>query len=464
MRDPVAIQVVDLAFGDCGKGSVVDYFARRRCAGVVVRFNGGPQAGHNVVTAQGAHTFSQFGAGTFVAGVRTLLSRFMLIEPYAMFNEARHLESLGVADVWGRLLIDGCCPVITPAHQAANRLRELARGRAAHGTCGMGVGETVQDLRDHPDLVPHACELSDRAAISRKLRGLCDLKAGQLRDAIASLRTHPAAKFAVGTLTDRSWLGAAIDNYAELARRAVIAGESVVAAALRFSGTILFEGAQGVLLDENFGFHPHTTWSTTTFGNADLLLDEARYHGRRYRLGVLRAYFTRHGPGPFVTEDDSLGPGLPEAHNAGTGWQGRFRVGLFDAVAARYALGVAGGVDGLAMTHLDRLPAVGYRMCRAYAADGPFDSAQDRPADGDSEHLIRDGAGRVIGLRVHHTADLTRQERLTGLLSRCRPIDTQPTGGNAGTFLDAIEEELRIHVLVTSQGPAAKDKSQLRDL
>jgi adenylosuccinate synthase len=450
MRDPLAIHVVDLAFGDCGKGSVVDFLTRRRSAGLVVRFNGGPQAAHNVVTADGTHTFSQFGSGSFVPGVRTLLSRFMLIEPYAMFNEARHLESLGVADAWGRLLIDGRCPVITPAHQAANRLRELARGSAAHGTCGMGIGETVQDLRDHPDLVPHACELSDRAMISRKLRGLCDLKTGQLRDAIVSLRGHPAAKFAIETLTDRSWLGAAVDNYAELARRASIVSETAVASALRFSGTILFEGAQGVLLDESFGFHPHTTWSTTTFANADLLLDEAGYEGRRYRLGVLRAYFTRHGAGPFVTEDESLSPVLPEPHNAGTGWQGRFRVGLFDAVAARYGLALARGVDGLAMTHLDRLPAVAYRMCRAYRDHGPV--------DGDADHFVRE-EGRITGLSVHLAADLTRQERLTELLFQCRPTDTQPAGGGAEAFIDEVERELRSPVVLTSSGPAASDKS-----
>ncbi len=105
----------------------------------------------------------------------------------------------------------------------------------------MGVGETVQDLRDHPDLVPHAHELNDRATVSRKLRGLCDLKASQLRDAIASLRQDPAAKFAIETLTDRTWLEAAIDNFAELARRATIASESAIESALRFSGTIIFE-------------------------------------------------------------------------------------------------------------------------------------------------------------------------------------------------------------------------------
>jgi adenylosuccinate synthase len=175
--DPRAILVVDLAYGDCGKGTIVDFLARHTGTRMVVRFNGGPQAGHNVVTPDGRHhTFSQFGSGTFVPGARTLLSRFMLIEPYALLNETDHLRSLGVPDALDRLLIDGACPVITPCHQAANRLRELARGATAHGTCGLGVGEAVQDSLDHRELTLRASELADGGTVRRKLRAVGDLK------------------------------------------------------------------------------------------------------------------------------------------------------------------------------------------------------------------------------------------------------------------------------------------------
>src|SRR5207244_7502212 len=123
-----ALLAIGLAFGDCGKGSIVDYLVRRERAHTVVRFNGGPQAGHNVVTPDGRHhTFSQFGSGTFITGVRTLLSRFMLIEPYALLNEAEHLRQIGLPDAMARLSIDARCPIITPAHQAANRLRDAGR-------------------------------------------------------------------------------------------------------------------------------------------------------------------------------------------------------------------------------------------------------------------------------------------------------------------------------------------------
>src|SRR5438093_9438600 len=116
--------LVDLTYGDSAKGATVDFVARREPVHTVVRFNGGPQAGHNVVTPDGRHhTFAQFGSGSFVPGVKTVLSRFVLIDPYAMLNEGSHLKKVGVIDPMSRLFIDARCPIITPCHQAANHLR-----------------------------------------------------------------------------------------------------------------------------------------------------------------------------------------------------------------------------------------------------------------------------------------------------------------------------------------------------
>src|SRR3954462_48925 len=108
-----AIIVVDPALGDGGKGGSIDFLTRQYEAHTVIRFNGGPQAAHNVVTADGRHhPFPQFGTSTFVPGVRPLLSRFMLIEPYALMNEAAHLAELGISDVLSRLMIDQRAMVI----------------------------------------------------------------------------------------------------------------------------------------------------------------------------------------------------------------------------------------------------------------------------------------------------------------------------------------------------------------
>src|SRR5215467_3672428 len=153
-RQKRAIFIADLGFGDAGKGAITDFLTRRLSAHTVVRFNGGPQAAHNVVTPDGRHhTFAQFGSGT-LAGARTHLSRFMLVDPLALVREADHLRDLGVADPYGGLTVDRDALLVTPYHGAANRERERRRGEARHGSCGMGVGEATAYSIDHPDLAP----------------------------------------------------------------------------------------------------------------------------------------------------------------------------------------------------------------------------------------------------------------------------------------------------------------------
>ena len=435
MRDRRAILVIDLAFGDCGKGAIVDFLTRHCSAGLVVRFNGGPQAGHNVVTPDGRHhTFSQVGSGTFVAGVRTLLSRFMFIEPYALLNEAEHLAAIGVADAMDRLLIDRRCPVITPCHVAANRVRERARGDKAHGTCGMGVGELAQDLIGCSDVQLFAEDLADWSKVRVKLGRIRDLKREQVGDLLDA--SNPDA----APLIEDSWIDVAADVYEDVARTATLVDERDVRTLLQSGDTAIFEGAQGVLLDESFGFHPHTTWSNTTFDNAETLLREAEFDGAPFRLGVLRSYFTRHGRGPFVTEEQSLRERLAEPHNSSAGWQGEFRVGTFDAVAARYAIEVSGGVDALAITHLDRIPDLPRVICNAY----------------------RDGAGTMREISVRRPADLEYQEAITKLLRACEPVcRLVPTGREA--FLGTLEDELRVPVGIESFGSSADAKRLSRE-
>ncbi|MDQ3037226.1 MAG: adenylosuccinate synthetase, partial [Myxococcota bacterium] len=123
--------VADLGFGDSGKGTITDFLVRELGARTVVRWNGGAQAGHTVVTGDGrAHTFSQFGAGTFVPGVRTHLAEPVVVHPTALLVEARYLERSGVGDALARLTIAESARLITPFHQSANRARESARGAA----------------------------------------------------------------------------------------------------------------------------------------------------------------------------------------------------------------------------------------------------------------------------------------------------------------------------------------------
>ncbi len=417
MPAPLAILVVDLAFGDAGKGTVVDHLVRRHEARAVVRFNGGPQAAHNVVTDDGRHhTFSQFGSGTFVPGVRTLLSRHVLVEPYAMLNEAAALAERGVGDALERVTIDPRCVVITPAHRAANRLRERARGADAHGTCGIGFGSAVGDSIYRPDLTITAGDLADGGMVRRRLIASVRQKLARLARVLAT-----ADGLDADALRRPDWIAHAVDLYAAFAKRVKIV--DVTGAMAATNGPVVFEGAQGVLLDEQHGFHPHTTWSTTTFTNADRVLDEAGIPAnRRYRMGVLRSYFTRHGSGPFVTEDEGMREALPEPHNDDRGAQGRFRAGAFDSVAARYAIRVAGPVDELAITHMDRLPVLPAHICTAY-----------EPA-------------------------VTLSHHATHGLKSCRPVFEAIPTDEPAAFANQIGNLLGVPVGLLSFGPAAADK------
>jgi adenylosuccinate synthase len=213
----------------------------------------------------------------------------------------------------------------------------------------------------------------------------------------------------------------------------------------------LFEGAQGVLLDETYGFHPYTTWSTTTPKNAQTLLDEIGYSQPLERLGVLRAYAVRHGPGPFPTEDGDLTALLPpERHNCYGDWQGVFRVGWFDAVLARYAIEVCGGIDSVALTCIDRLnrwsttcdhsatAGTGVPLCTGYYGHSYTNHALDRLQPMSGEPTIR------------------AQTALGRFLERCSP--RMKFLSHVPDLLGRIQQELGVRVSIQSYGPTAVDK------
>lgn len=333
--------VVDLGFGDAGKGATVDALVRHTGARLVVRFNGGAQAGHNVVTADGRHhTFSQFCSGSFVPGASGLLGPDFVLHPLGMAVEAEHLESVGIADAFARTWVSDRARVITPYQQAANRVRERLRGQAPHGSCGVGVGECVSDALAHPDDAIVTGMLDDKAELRRRLTRQRDRKRAEL--VAAGADSSDLVLFDEVELVDR-----VTTIWGHVAARLSRLDDDALTVMIRNAPNVIFEGAQGVLLDERYGFHPHTTFSRCTAEGA-LELAGAR---PLTRLGVVRAYTTRHGPGPFPTEDPSMN--LPELHNP-DGHAGRFRVGALDVVLLRYALRVA-PMDGLAITCLDRV-------------------------------------------------------------------------------------------------------------
>jgi adenylosuccinate synthase len=419
-----AFIVTGLGFGDEGKGTIVDALAlhirvisksQRRI--VVIRHGGGPQAGHNVVYGTSHHTFSQFGSGSFVSGCDTHLSHYMYINPVNMVNESEHLV---ITDILSRTYIAENAHIVTPYHQWANRAREAARSKK-HGTCGEGHGETVQDYLDHPDMAIRFKDLGTAAA-KHKLRFWHDLKREHIEELGQPVQPESVNDDVFETI---------LSIWTWLAKKVTIVPDWYPTMLFAEGTPVIFEGSQGVLLDEWRGTHPHTTWATTTDHNARSLIGTSDVDVTS--IGVLRSYATRHGQGPFPTEDRQVR--IEELHNNGQGFQGRWRRGNLDLVLAKYAIDCCEQVDHLAMTHLDRFVS---SMCVRY--EGPYTLVNKRRT------LL--GLGDLLPGPFR---DLDYQQRFTDYLRSVQPVYEQWN-------IDTISARLGLPISIRSNGPTSNHK------
>ena len=388
MRRGVIVQ--GLGFGDEGKGATVDFLARALSAELVVRFSGGSQAGHNVVLPDGrCHTFSQFGAGT-LAGAATYLGRQMIIHPRAMHREAAHLFELTGNDPFEQLQVHPQALVTTIYHQELNRLRELARGAHRHGSCGHGIGKTRSYWLKYGSDAIFAADLHDDESLEPKLELLRQRALLEMQEFIAAV--PPAEGFRTSIFRESA---------ASVARELHSLGRPLdMSATIPAACVTIFEGAQGILLDEWRGFHPHTTWSTVTLEPA---LDMAEELGieELCTLGLTRAYLTRHGAGPMPTYDAEFDARMSDPGNPRNPWQGGIRFGWLDLVLLRYAAYVAGGqLGGLVVNGLDQVNDEQLKLASGY-----------RMPDGT----------QVTDLPISAMPNLATQETLTNLLAQIIP-------------------------------------------
>jgi adenylosuccinate synthase len=434
------VSLLGLGFGDCGKGLFTDHLCGTLQAHTVVRFNGGAQAGHNVVLADGRHhTFSQFGAGSFHAGVGTVLASPVVVHPTALRVEEAALRRVGVEDAFSRLLIDARCRVTTPFHQAAGRLREWVRGEGAHGSCGVGVGETVRHALASPDEALHYGDLLQPARALEKLEAS---RATLLREfATNAVPSHADAAQELAMLRDDTLARRWLDAVALCLKQSPPASADRIAERLAQPGTVIFEGAQGVLLDEWRGFHPHTTWSTISTTAVEAVLRDVGIDAPVQHLGVLRTYLTRHGSGPLPTHDHALDARLAEPHNADDGWQGAFRRGHPDAVLLRYALDAVGKLDGLVVSHLDGIEGSNLRWCSGY-----------RSADG----------SRLDSLPCSETPNLDHQHTLTQQLQGVQPLYEPGAIATPQEWVERVETLSGLAVRYGAFGPTRGTVSALQ--
>ena len=425
------VSVIGLAFGDCGKGLFTDYLCRANSAHTVVRFNGGAQAGHNVVLPDGRHhTFSQFSAGTFNPGVATVLSAPVVVHPTALLVEETYLQRAGVSDALDRLFIDARSLITTPYHEAAGRLRERARGAAAHGSCGVGFGETVGHALAQPEQALRYADLLHPSRARDKLEAMRHSLRASLPQGALALNLQDAA------ILDDPGFGLLWFEHAQrLISNVPPSAPEQIAAQLARPGSIVMEGAQGMLLDEWHGFHPHTTWSSTGPAAAEAALAGYGLAERITHLGAMRSYLTRHGQGPMPTQDQALQE-LAEPHNADSGWQGSFRRGHPDAVLLRYALAAAARIDGLLVSHLDVFESVpALRWAHSYNIHG---------------HEVRE-------LQLSGHPDLSHTAALCEQLNAASPNYAATPIANADAFVRELQAFTKLPVVLGSHGPTWRD-------
>ncbi|PWR24475.1 adenylosuccinate synthase [Zavarzinia aquatilis] len=346
------VAVIGAQWGDEGKGKIVDWLSER--ADCVVRFQGGHNAGHTLVIGGVTYKLSLLPSGIVRGGKISVIGNGVVVDPWALFNEIERLQGQGVAIGPDNLVLaDNAC-LILPVHGELDGFREDGSKTGGIGTTRRGIGPAYEDKVGRRAV--RVSDLADPATLSRRLDAL--------------ITHHDALRAGFGAPpVDRAALEAKL---AEIAPRLLPFARPawLVLDEMRTAGKrVLYEGAQGSMLDIDHGTYPFVTSSNTVSGQAAA----GSGVGPRsvgYVLGITKAYTTRVGGGPFPTElTDAVGRRLGErGHEFGTVTGRPRRCGWFDAVMVRQAVKV-GGIDGIALTKLDVLDGleelkicVGYRL------------------------------------------------------------------------------------------------------
>ncbi|OUS15694.1 adenylosuccinate synthase [Gammaproteobacteria bacterium 50_400_T64] len=360
------IVVLGTQWGDEGKGKIVDLLTDQ--ASVVARFQGGHNAGHTLVIDGEKTVLHLIPSGILRDNVRCLIGNGVVIAPDALLKEMGQLEESGVP-VRERLRISPACPLILPYHIALDQAREVARGKAAIGTTGRGIGPAYEDKVARRGL--RLGDLFDRSRFADKLREVMEYHNFMLTNYYKAKASDYAATLA------------SCQVWAEELRPLVLDVTAALHETREAGENILFEGAQGTLLDIDHGTYPFVTSSNTTAGGTatgsgfgPLYLD--------YVLGITKAYTTRVGSGPFPTElFCEVGEHLAaKGHEFGATTGRARRCGWFDAVALKQAVRI-NSVSGLCLTKLDVLDGLeSIDICVAYEdKDGKCISAPSHADD-----------------------------------------------------------------------------------
>jgi adenylosuccinate synthase len=359
------VTVIGAQWGDEGKGKIVDWLASR--ADVVVRFQGGHNAGHTLVIDGTVYKLSLLPSG-IVSGTLSVIGNGVVLDPWALRDEVKKLEGQGISITDENLAVADNCPLILPLHRDLDGLRETAAGKGKIGTTGRGIGPAYEDKVGRRAI--RVCDLAHLDSLDAQLDRLC-----AHHDALRAGFDQPPV--------DRAALLEELREIAPFVLRFAQPVWKRLKKVRRAGAKILFEGAQGVLLDVDHGTYPFVTSSNTVSGTA-ASGSGLGPNSTGYVLGIVKAYTTRVGSGPFPTElEDDIGQRLGErGHEFGTVTGRKRRVGWFDAVLVRQSCAIS-GVTGIALTKIDVLDGLErVKICTGYRLHGKvFDYLPSHAAD-----------------------------------------------------------------------------------
>ena len=423
------VAVVGAQWGDEGKGKIVDWLSER--ADVVVRFQGGHNAGHTLVIDGKTYKLSLLPSGVVRQNKLSVIGNGVVVDPWALMDEIDSIGRMGVEITPANLCVaDNAC-LILPMHPVVDRAREAARGNQKIGTTGRGIGPAYEDKAGRRAI--RLCDLADSKGLVGRIDHL--------------LEHHNALLRGLGA--DELTRAEVLDPLLEVAPRILPFAAPVwqrLDEARRAGKRILFEGAQGAMLDVDHGTYPFVTSSNTLAGQA-AAGSGVGVRSIGYVLGITKAYTTRVGSGPFPTEQDNeVGRMLGErGREFGTVTGRKRRCGWFDAVMVRQAIKFA-GIDGIALTKLDVLDGLESLMvCTAY--EGP---------DGRLGHLPASSRDQAALRPVY--------EKLEGWSgSTCGARSWADLPASSVKYIRRIEELIEAPVALLSTSPEREDTIMVRD-
>jgi len=414
------IIVIGTQWGDEGKGKIVDLLTQRAVA--VVRFQGGHNAGHTVVIDGKKTILHLLPSGILHDNVQCLIGNGVVVSPAALLEEIAMMEQNGIA-ARERLRISEACTLILPYHIKLDQVREIAKGKSAIGTTGRGIGPAYEDKVARRAL--RVGDLLHKERFAEKLAEVLDFHNFVLQG------YYKADPFDFQELLDQSMADA------EMIAPLVTDVSGLLFDMQKAGGNILFEGAQGSLLDIDHGTYPFVTSSNTTSGSAATGTGMGLRHFD-YVLGITKAYTTRVGSGPFPTElFDDMGEHLAKRGNEFGATTGRpRRCGWFDAVAMRRSAQI-NSISGLCLTKLDVLDGLEtIRLCSGYDMHGKTRLSPPIGADGIAEcaPLYEEMPGwqeSTVGIRSYDELPEKARNYLKRIEEICElPIDIVSTGAD----------------------------------